>query len=107
MPRAVSRARFVSIALLCGPSILGTLGLCLIPAGIFANAFVVWEMVLALFMAATYGPVLLPVAAVLLVTSDTASETALPSRLAWGILAIGIVTTAVYHLYVIDIMDLP
>jgi hypothetical protein len=107
MPRAVTRARFVTIALLCAPAMLGTLGLCLIQAGTFVNAFLVWEIVLALFMAATYGPVLLPVAAGLLVTSDTASETALPARLAWGVLAIGVVSTAIYYGYVIDVMDLP
>ena len=107
MPRAVSGARFVSIALLSAPSILATLGFCLIQADAFANTFLVWEIVLALFMGATYGPVLLPVVAVLLVTSNKSEEPTSTARLAWGTLALGIVATGVVHLYLIHVLDLP
>ena len=107
MPRAVTGARFAGIAVLCAPSILATLGFCLMQANTLANTFLVWEIVLALFMGATYGPLLLPAAAVLLVTANKTEEPTSTTRLAWGTLALGSVATGVFHLYLIHVLDLP
>jgi hypothetical protein len=105
--RAVSGVRLVGILLLCMPCLVGTLGLSLILAGVGELWLAIAQVAPVLFVLSAYGPLLLPGAAWLLVTSSKSNRTTPRTQAAWGILALSIAATVAFHRNLVWNVPLP